>query len=120
MFVLGVTGMAGLLAVQNARVLGAQHVVGLGRDPAGLARAARAGAVAVPLTASLLRSRRIRITGSGLGGASIADIKAQVPVYMQLIADGRVEVPTQTFALAQIASAWAASANSGRRVVVVP
>jgi NADPH:quinone reductase-like Zn-dependent oxidoreductase len=39
--ILGVTGMAGVLAVQNARILGAQRVVGLGRDPAGLARAAR-------------------------------------------------------------------------------
>ena len=183
---IGVTGMAGMLAVQNAQILGAQRVVGLGRDPAGLARAAQAGAITVVMTgdratnaaailaalgdttpsividflwgapaetafaalgrrgldedraniayvqigamagpeaavpASLLRSRRIRITGSGAGSVSIADIKSQLPVYMQLIADGRIDVPTQTFALPQISDAWAASTQSGRRVVVVP
>ena len=40
--VLGVTGMAGYLAVQNARMLGANRIVGVGRNPARLARAARA------------------------------------------------------------------------------
>src|SRR5215510_13742246 len=48
--VLGVTGMAGMLAVQNARLLGASRVIGAGRNPAGLDRAASAGAVPVALT----------------------------------------------------------------------
>ena len=38
--VLGVTGTAGMLAVQNARLLGAGRVVGAGRNPAGLDLAA--------------------------------------------------------------------------------
>jgi len=184
--VLGVTGMAGLLAVENAFVLGATRVVGAGRDPDGLARAAKAGAVTVPLTgdrtadaaalvaalagtspsivvdfvwgapaetafaalgrrgldedradiayvqigsmagadaavpSTLLRSRRIRISGSGAGSASIAAIIAQLPRYMQLIVDGRITVPTRVFTLAQIADAWTTAAQSGRRVVVVP
>jgi D-arabinose 1-dehydrogenase-like Zn-dependent alcohol dehydrogenase len=48
--VLGATGMAGLLAVQNAYLLGAAMVIGAGRNPAGLDRAAAAGATTVALT----------------------------------------------------------------------
>jgi NADPH:quinone reductase-like Zn-dependent oxidoreductase len=184
--VVGVTGMAGLLAVQNARQLGASRVIGAGRNPAGLDRAAAAGATTVALTgdreadaaalaaalgdtapslvldfvwgapaetvfqafgrpglhedsgdisyvqigelagpeasvpASLLRSRRIRISGSGAGSARIATVLAQLPAYMRLIADGRVQVPTRTFPLSQVADAWAAARESGTRVVVVP
>ena len=184
--VLGVTGMAGYLAVQNARLLGANRVVGVGRNPARLARAAELGAATVALSgnretdaaaivdalagttpsivldflwgapaetvfaslerrgleedtgniayvqigaaagpeaavpAALLRSRRIRISGSGAGSAQIADIMAEVPVYMQLIADGSVDVPTKTVPLSSISEAWTASADDTYRIVVVP
>lgn len=184
--ILGVTGMAGTLAVQNAFALGAERVVGTGRNAAGLEHAASKKAETVALTgsrdtdaaaiasamggtapslvldfvwgepaeatfaalgrhgleedradisyvqigsmagaeasvpAALLRSRRIQISGSGFGSASIADILAQLPVYMQLIGDGRVEVPTRVFPLSRIAEAWKASTDSGSRAVVVP
>lgn len=184
--VLGATGMAGVLAVQNARRLGAARVIGAGRNPSGLARAEAAGAATVPLggdrpadaqalaaaldgatpslvldflwgapaestflalgrhglgednadityvqigapagpeaavPASLLRSRRIRISGSGAGSASIASIMEQLPIYMRLIAEGRVEVPTRSFPLSRVSDAWSAAAESGSRVVVVP
>lgn len=48
--VLGATGVAGSLAVQNARHLGARRVVAVGRNPAGLERTAGFGAETVPLT----------------------------------------------------------------------
>jgi NADPH:quinone reductase-like Zn-dependent oxidoreductase len=48
--VLGVTGMAGALAVQNARLLGATRVVGVGRNASGLTRARRLGAEPLELT----------------------------------------------------------------------
>jgi NADPH:quinone reductase-like Zn-dependent oxidoreductase len=48
--VLGVTGMSGFLAAQNARLLGAARVVGAGRSQPGLDRAAAVGADTVPLT----------------------------------------------------------------------
>jgi len=184
--ILGVTGMAGFLAVQNALALGAERVIGAGRNPEGLQRAAAKGAQTVTLTgdvrtdgsaiatalgknapglvldfvwgkpaeaafdalgraefesedkadiahvqigsmagaeaavpASLLRSRRIRISGSGLGSASMAEVVAQLPVYMKLIADGQVEVRTRVFPLTKIAEAWASN-DAGRRTVVVP
>jgi NADPH:quinone reductase-like Zn-dependent oxidoreductase len=184
--ILGVTGMAGLLAVQNARILGAARVIGAGRSRAGLDRAAQAGATAVPLggdqqadaaalaaaldgetpslildyvwgpvaeamfaalgrrglheersdigyieigalagpqasvPAALLRSRRLRISGSGAGSGSLSAIMAQLPVYMQMIADGQVTVPTRTFPLSQVTVGWAAARDGGPRVVIVP
>ena len=184
--VLGVTGMAGFLAAQNARLFGAARVVGAGRSRPGLERAAAAGAQTIALTgdrdadaealaetlhgdapglvldfvwgpvaetafralgrqgpgedaadikyvqigalagaeaavpSSLLRSRKLTISGSGAGSVPAADIKAQIPVYMQLIADGSVQVPYRTFPLSDVSQAWAASAESGPRVVLVP
>jgi NADPH:quinone reductase-like Zn-dependent oxidoreductase len=184
--VLGVTGMAGLLAVQHAKILGARHVAGAGRNPVALRRAEELGATSVTLTgdrdadaaaladaldgtapsivldflwagaaeaafaalarhglredaadiayvqigamagpdaqvpASLLRSRHIRIFGSGAGSASIAEIMRQVPVYVQLIADGKVDVPTETFPLRSIADAWTSASAEPHRIVVVP
>jgi NADPH:quinone reductase-like Zn-dependent oxidoreductase len=184
--ILGATGMAGLLAVQNARLLGAGQVIAAGRDQARLARAAAYGATTVPLRgardatavaladalggtapglvldfvwgapaeaafaalarrgleeddadisyvqigalagpeaavpAALLRSRRIRITGSGAGAASVEMIMAELPGYLQMIAEGRVEVPVRVFPLSAVTDAWAASARCGERVVVVP
>ena len=49
--VLGVTGMAGYLAVQHARLLGATRVVGVGRNPERLARAAALGLQPLPSAA---------------------------------------------------------------------
>ena len=153
--ILGVTGMSGFLAAQNARLLGAPRVVGAGRSRPGLDRAAAAGAEPVALTgdrdtdaealatvlggdapglvldfvwgsvaetavpSALLRSRKLTISGSGAGSIPAAEIKAQLPRYLQLIADGSVQVPFRTFPLSDVASAWTASAESGPRVVLV-
>jgi NADPH:quinone reductase-like Zn-dependent oxidoreductase len=184
--ILGATGMAGWLAIQHARLLGASAIVGVGRNPVALRRAADFGAKTVALTgnresdtealvhaldgaepsivldylwasaaetafgalakrgleedtaniayvqigamagpnaavpAALLRSRRIRISGNGAGSASIADVMAQIPVYMQLIADQKIDVPTETHSLSSISEAWIAPAESTRRIVIVP
>jgi NADPH:quinone reductase-like Zn-dependent oxidoreductase len=183
--VLGVTGISGFLAAQNARLLGAARVVGAGRSPSGLERAAAAGARPVALTgdrdadagalaqaldgaapglvldfvwgpvaetcfqalgrqglgedtadikyvqigaragadaavpSALLRSRKLTISGSGAGSVAGADIKAQIPVYIQLIADGSVQVPLRTFPLSEVGAAWTASPQPGPRVVLV-
>ena len=183
--VLGITGMSGFLAAQNARLLGAARVVGTGRSEPGLERAAAAGAHTLALTgdrdtdagalanlldgdspglvldfvwgpvaetafralarrgpgedsadikyvqigalagaeaavpSSLLRSRKLTISGSGAGSVPAADIKAQIPLYIELIADGSVQVPFRTFPLSDISAAWTASAGTGPRVVLV-
>ena len=184
--VLGVTGVAGALAVQNALALGATRVVGAGRSQAGLDTARTFGAEVVQLVgdrdadaasladalaeesptvildlvwgepaeatwaalgrrgleedaadilhvqigstagadaslpASLLRSRRIRIEGSGAGASSVADIMAAIPTYMQLIAEGKVMVPTRTYNLEDVAEAWLAAQQGGPRPVLLP
>lgn len=183
--VLGVTGMSGSLAVQNARLLGATRVVGCGRSKPGLERAADTGAQTLALTgdrdvdahalarildgdapglvldfvwgpvaetafaalgrrglsedradikyvqigalagaeaavpSSLLRSRKLTISGSGAGSVPAAEIKAQIPRYIRLIADGSVQVPFRTFPLSEAGAAWTASAEPGPRVVLV-
>jgi NADPH:quinone reductase-like Zn-dependent oxidoreductase len=183
--ILGVTGMAGLLAVQNARILGATRVAGAGRDAQGLSDAVKAGATTVALSgdrerdraailqalegsspdivldflwgapaesafaalgrrgleadrtdisyvqigaaagsqaavpAELLRSRKLRITGSGAGSASIADIIAEIPRYIQLISDGAVDVPVRTFPLSLVSEAWEAAERGRPRVVIL-
>ncbi|GAB3392992.1 zinc-binding alcohol dehydrogenase family protein [Humibacter soli] len=184
--VLGVTGTAGMLAVQNAFALGATRVIGAGRDPERLLLAAERGAETLALTgdldtdaaamrtvldglnpstvldfvwgepaeaafdalsragldedegdtayieigqlagpraslpASLLRSTRIRISGSGAGSGSVAEIMRQLPVYLGLITDGTVRVQTRTFPLSGIGEAWTAASLSGVRSVIVP
>jgi NADPH:quinone reductase-like Zn-dependent oxidoreductase len=183
--VLGVTGMSGFLAAQNARLLGATRVVGAGRSQPALDRAAAAGAQAVALSgdrdqdaaalgqalggdapglvldfvwgpvaetafsalgrrglreddadikyvqigalagaeaavpSQLLRSRKLTISGSGAGSVPAAEIRAQIPRYLQLIADGSVQVPYQTFPLSDAGTAWAVSTRPGPRVVLV-
>jgi NADPH:quinone reductase-like Zn-dependent oxidoreductase len=184
--VLGVTGMSGFLAAQNARLLGAARVIGAGRRRPALDRAAAAGAHTVTLTgdrdadaealaavagddapslvldfvwgpvaetafqalgrrgfsedgasikyvqigalagaeaavpSALLRSRKLTISGSGAGSVPAAGIKAQIPAYIQLIADGSVQVPYRTFPLSDVSAAWTASAEPGPRVVLIP
>ncbi|QDZ15049.1 quinone oxidoreductase family protein [Humibacter ginsenosidimutans] len=184
--VLGVTGTAGLLAVQNALALGADRVIGAGRNAERLRAAGERGAQTVALTgdraadsaalrtalgdgnpslvldfvwgepaeaafdalarkglaedegdtsyveigalageqaslpASLLRSTRIRVQGSGAGSASLADLMGQLPVYLDLIATGAVTVPVRQYPLSRVADAWADSDRAGVRSVVVP
>jgi hypothetical protein len=78
------------------------------------------GGVAGPtaaLPASLLRSRRIRLVGSGAGSASTQQIVAQIPSFLELIADGSVRVPYREFRLEDAAAAWAYQ-GPGRAVLV--
>lgn len=184
--VLGATGSAGRLAVQNAFELGASRVIAVGRDRVALERLAATGAEPVGIAgapadstaiaaalgddapglvldyvwgpvgeaalsalarhgmeqdradisyveigasagdlaavpASLLRSRRVRITGSGAGSSSLAEIMAGVREYLDVLASGRVDVPVRAFVLAEITAAWrSAATDSGARAVVVP
>ena len=48
-----------------------------------------------------------------------ADIKAQIPVYLELITSGSVQVPFRTFPLSDVSAAWTASAETGPRVVLI-
>jgi NADPH:quinone reductase-like Zn-dependent oxidoreductase len=77
------------------------------------------GGAEAAVPSQLLRSRKLTISGSGAGSVPAAEIKAQIPRYLRLIADGSVQVPYRTFPLSDAGTAWAASAESGPRVVLI-
>jgi NADPH:quinone reductase-like Zn-dependent oxidoreductase len=70
------------------------------------------------LPADLLRSQRIRITGSGSGALSIEEMLAEAPEVMARFADGSLQVPYTAYPLSRIGEAWAHTGRS--RAVVVP
>ncbi|WP_432837799.1 quinone oxidoreductase family protein [Dactylosporangium sp. CA-092794] len=71
---------------------------------------------AVP--APLLRSRRIRLTGSGAGSFTKEQMIAVIPDVMAHLADGSLEAPYTAYPLSRVEQAWA---HQGRtRAVVVP
>ncbi|MEP7765292.1 zinc-binding alcohol dehydrogenase family protein [Sanguibacter sp. 25GB23B1] len=167
--VLGATGMAGGLAVQNALALGAGRVLGVGRGADDLRRVAGLGAETVELTgtadtdtqaiasalsgvvptivldflwgsaaqsmfrvlanlegagateyveigaiidenalvpASLLRSRRFVLSGSGIGSFDMRRYLSEARSYVGRIASGQVVVPASPCPLAQVDDAW--------------
>lgn len=70
---------------------------------------------AVP--AALLRSRKIRIVGSGVGSVSTERTMAELPRIMRLIADGALEAPATAYSLERVGEAWA-HGGPGRAVIV--
>jgi hypothetical protein len=78
---------------------------------------ALAGAEAA-LPSSLLRSRRIRVQGSGMGSVTMRHMLEVMPEYVARIAEGRVEVPIETYPLSEVAQAWTAKAEGGKRIVL--
>jgi NADPH:quinone reductase-like Zn-dependent oxidoreductase len=70
------------------------------------------------LPAALLRSRRIRITGSGVGSVSKAQMIAELPEIITRFADGTFDAPYTAYPLSRVCEAWA---HQGRtRAVIVP
>jgi hypothetical protein len=70
------------------------------------------------LPSSLLRSRRITISGSGAGSLSMSAILEQLPLVMHQLANGTITVPYTAYPMERIAEAWK---HRGRnRVVVTP
>ncbi|MFI7453577.1 hypothetical protein ACIBQX_39225 [Nonomuraea sp. NPDC049714] len=70
------------------------------------------------LPAALLRSRRIRISGSGTGSVSKAEMIAELPRILARFADGTFDAPYTAYPLSRVGEAWA---HQGRtRAVVVP
>ncbi|MEV0367845.1 zinc-binding alcohol dehydrogenase family protein [Nocardia fusca] len=70
------------------------------------------------LPAALLRSRRIRVSGSGLGSVSKEQMIAEVPAILARFADGTFDAPYTAYPLSRVGEAWA---HQGRtRAVIVP
>ncbi|MBB4932750.1 NADPH:quinone reductase-like Zn-dependent oxidoreductase [Lipingzhangella halophila] len=70
------------------------------------------------LPAALLRSRRIRISGSGAGSVSKAQMIAELPEIIARFADGTFDAPYTVYPLSRVGEAWS---HQGRaRAVIVP
>lgn len=70
------------------------------------------------LPAALLRSRRIRVTGSGIGSVSRDEMLAEAPAVLRHFADGTFQAPYTAYPLSAVGAAWAHTGRS--RAVVVP
>jgi NADPH:quinone reductase-like Zn-dependent oxidoreductase len=70
------------------------------------------------LPAQLLRSRRIRLSGSGAGSVSFEQMFAEAPEVMARFADGSLHAAYTAYPLSRIGQAWAHTGRS--RAVVVP
>lgn len=76
------------------------------------------GGLDAAVPATLLRSRRIRLSGSGAGSLSTARLMAEFPRIMARIADGTLTVPYTAYPLSRVGDAWN---HAGRdRAVVIP
>lgn len=76
------------------------------------------GGMDAAVPAALLRSRNLRISGSGAGSVSTERLVAELPVVMARIADGTLQVPYTAYPLSRVGEAWK---HRGRdRAVVVP
>ncbi|MEV0828930.1 hypothetical protein [Nonomuraea rubra] len=70
------------------------------------------------LPAALLRSRRIRISGSGAGSVSKAEMIAEFPEIIARFADGTFDAPYTAYPLSRVGEAWAHQGHT--RAVIIP
>ncbi|MFD6443530.1 zinc-binding alcohol dehydrogenase family protein [Promicromonospora sp. NPDC060204] len=70
------------------------------------------------LPAALLRSRRVRVTGSGIGAVSRADLLEEAPAVLAAFADGTLQMPYTAYPLSRVGDAWAHRGST--RSVIVP
>ena len=92
-----------------AKAPGATHYVEIG---------AAAGATA-NLAGAAFRSAPLTLIGHGLGSASMAEVGALVPGYLEMLAAGTIDVDVARFPIEQVADAWAPEASGVRNVVTV-
>jgi NADPH:quinone reductase-like Zn-dependent oxidoreductase len=76
----------------------------------------------ITLQSGVLRSSAIELLGSGIGSLSKADMEDYysrvLPEMFQLAANGRLQLPTETAPLSEIATAWQKRIDEGKRLVI--
>jgi NADPH:quinone reductase-like Zn-dependent oxidoreductase len=78
-----------------------------------------AGPVAT-IPSAALRAARLQIVGSGQGSVTTREILAELPALATVIADGTLVLDTRPMALADVGHAWAESATTQQRIVLIP
>lgn len=77
------------------------------------------GGAAITLDGSALRSRALRISGSGFGSVSPSVYRRELPKAAAAVASGALMVQPRRYALADVEEAWAHVDEPGERTVVV-
>lgn len=76
----------------------------------------------ITLPSGILRSSAIELLGSGIGSLSKTDMEYffshALPEIFQLAAAGKVQLPTETVPLDQIAAVWHKTIDPGKRLVI--
>ncbi|HEY9291631.1 MAG TPA: zinc-binding alcohol dehydrogenase family protein [Microlunatus sp.] len=72
------------------------------------------------LDSELLRSCNLRLIGSGLGSLPMDRIATQLPIFVEHLAAGRLQVTPARRRLADITDAWSEQVPSGQRLVLLP
>ena len=75
-------------------------------------------AATAELPAAVLRSRPLRVSGSGAGSFSQDQLMRELPLMMSYISDGSLPVAYTTYPFRRVGEAWAHSGRS--RAVIVP
>jgi NADPH:quinone reductase-like Zn-dependent oxidoreductase len=93
---------------------------GLGEDTADIAyvQIGTLGGADASVPADLLRSRRIGITGSGVGSVPARRLLTEIPRVMAAIAEGTLHAPYTAYPISRAGEAWAHAGPS--RAVIVP
>jgi len=81
------------------------------------------GSVAGPTAAipsAALRAARLQIVGSGQGSVSTREILAELPALAEQITNGALDIDARPVPLADVEQAWADSAATSQRIVLVP
>ncbi len=72
------------------------------------------------IPSAALRAARLKIVGSGQGSVSTREVLAELPALAGQITNGTFHIDAQPMPLADVGRAWADSAATSRRIVVVP
>jgi len=76
----------------------------------------------VSLESGILRSKDIEFIGSGIGSLSQQTIgeymQQHLPTMFQAAAEGKLQMELEVIPLADVTSAWAKAARSGKRIVI--
>ncbi|MET8944720.1 zinc-binding alcohol dehydrogenase family protein [Streptomyces sp. NPDC004542] len=93
---------------------------GLGEDGADIAyvQIGTLGGADASVPADLLRSRRMRISGSGVGSVPAQRLLTEIPRVIDAIAEGTLHAPYTAYPISRTGEAWAHSGPT--RAVVVP
>lgn len=77
----------------------------------------------VNLSSGLLRSRKIELLGSGIGGLSLNELteynSIELPIAYQWALEGKIVMPIHVVELADIETAWQAPQKRGERTIVM-